>query len=76
MVDSPDKIKKSIDNNTYEIQDYDVSVRIRAAMTEGFHHININYFLCNTLKEELKNKGYKIEESQSWFFGDTTVIRW
>lgn len=76
MVDSPDKIKQSIENNAYKRQDYDISLRIRLAMKDKLRSICVPYRLCSTLKEELNDKGYKVEEKDNWFFGEHTLVRW
>ena len=76
MVDSPEEIRNSIEKSNYTQQNCDISQRIRLAMIDKIRHVDVDYFLCDTLKTELRNKGYKVEESSGWFFGDSTLISW
>ena len=76
MVDSPDKIKRSIENDVYKIQDYDISSRIRLAMKDKLRSICVPYHLCEVFKNELKDKGYRVTEEDSWFFGKSTFVEW
>lgn len=76
MVDTPDKIKQTVEKDIYERQNWDVSIRVRKAVTENIRHIELPYHLCSTLKKELNDKGYKVEEKDNWFFGEYTLVRW
>ena len=76
MVDSPDKIKDSLEHNIYTRQDYDVTCRIRFAISDKLNFTTVPYSLCEKLKKELKNKGYRVTEKHNWFFGDNTIVSW
>ena len=76
MVDTPDRIKDTIDSNTYKMQDYDVSNKIRKAICDKRNYIVLEYHTCPKLKKELQSKGYRVTETVNWFFGEQTIIRW
>ena len=76
MVDSPDRIKDILERNTYARQDYDVTSRIRLAISDKLNFTTIPYSLCEALKKELKNKGYRVTEKHNQFFGDNTIVSW
>lgn len=75
-MDSPEIIKKSVERNTYLIQEHDISGRIRYAIFHKYNKIEVPYIICETLEKELKKVGYTVRTDNHFFWGSRTFIEW
>jgi len=75
-MDSPQKLKKQVDNNFYQRQKYDVESHIRYAMVHKENHTELGYHVCPKLENEVRKAGYNVSKTDNWFFGKRTIITW